>query len=121
LILSDTAYTAPIIISEAIRVNKDSLLIKAKGNIVLQCDSGYKGEALNLSSKCKNIILDSLSLTNFQVGILSFNNVLSLKNTRFINCQAPVQNTFTFTDKKYISGKLPDIIFKADSTPVINK
>ncbi|HAL83447.1 MAG TPA: hypothetical protein DCO83_15415, partial [Mucilaginibacter sp.] len=74
LILSDTTYTAPILISEAILLTKDSLLIKAKGKIVLQCDSGYKGEAFRLSSKCKNIVLDSLSFVNFPIGITSYNN-----------------------------------------------
>jgi len=121
LILSDTAYTSPILISEAIALTKDSLLIKAKGKIVLQCDSGYKGEAFRLSSKCKNIVLDSLSFVNFPIGITSYNNALTLKNTRFINCQVPVQNAFIVADKKYINGKLPGNIFKADSIPVKNK
>jgi serine/threonine protein phosphatase PrpC len=121
LILSDTTYTAPILISEAILLTKDSLLIKAKGKIVLQCDSGYKGEAFRLSSKCKNIVLDSLSFVNFPIGITSYNNALTLKNTRFINCQIPMQNSFIVADKKYINGKLPGIAFKADSIPVKNK
>jgi serine/threonine protein phosphatase PrpC len=121
LILSDTAYATPILISGAIQINKDSLLIKTKGKIVLQCDSGYQGAAINLFSKCKNIVLDSLSITNFQVGIYSFNNALVLKNTRFINCRLPLLNVFSFADKKYINGKVPGILFKADSIPVIKK
>ena len=121
LILSDTAYTMPILISGAIQINNDSLLIKAKGKIVLQCDSAYQGAAINLSSKCKNIVLDSLSIANFQVGIYSFNSALVLKNTRFINCPLPLLNVFSFADKKYINGKVPGILFKADSIPVVKK
>lgn len=121
LILSDTAYTNPILISDAIQISKDTLLIKAKGKIVLQCDSGYNGAAFNLSLKCKNIILDSLSFNSFKIGITAFNNALVLKNTRFINCLSPLQNAFTLADKKYINGKLSGILFKADSVPVINK
>jgi len=121
LILSDTAYATPILISAAIQINKDSLLIKTKGKVVLQCDSGYQGAAINLTSKCKNIVLDSLSIINFQVGLYSFNNALVLKNTRFINCRLPLLNIFSFADKKYINGKVPGILFKADSIPVIKK
>jgi hypothetical protein len=88
---------------------------------VLQSDSGYSGAAFNLSSKCKNITLDSLSLNNFKIGIIAFNNALALKNTRFINCPVPLQNVFTFSDKKYITGKLPGTLFKSDSIPVKNK
>ncbi len=121
LILSDTAYTTPILISKAIQINNDSLLIKAKGKIVLKSDSGYDGAAFKLSSKCKSIVLDSLSFINFQVGVYSFNNALALKNTRFINCNLPLLNAMTFADKKYINGKLSITLFKADSTPVNKK
>ncbi|MDB5136341.1 MAG: stp [Mucilaginibacter sp.] len=121
LILSDTAYTAPILISEAIRINKDSLLIKARGKIVLQSDSGYTGPALSLSQKCKSVVLDSLSVNNFRVGIAAYNSALTLKNIRFVNCPMPLQNAFTFADKKYMSGKLPVILFRTDSVPMIKK
>lgn len=121
LILSDTAYPAPILITDAIQINKDSLVIKARGKIVLQSDSGYTGPAFQLSSKCKNIVLDSLSLVNFQIGVASYNNALALRFTRFIGCQAAVQNAFTFADKKYISGKVPGAIFIADSIPSVKK
>ncbi|BAU54932.1 PP2C family protein-serine/threonine phosphatase [Mucilaginibacter gotjawali] len=121
LILSDTSFTAPLLISGAIQINKDSLTIKAKGKIVLQSDSGYKGPAFQLSAKCKNVLLDSMSLVNFQVGITSFNNALDLKNTRFINCPVQVESTYTFPDKKYISGKLSPAAFRVDSIPLNKK
>jgi len=121
LFLSDTSYTAPVLISEAIKINKDSLTIKAKGKIVLQSDSGYTGPAFQLSSKLKNVVLDSISLVNFQVGVASFNNALVLKNTRFINCPVQIQNAYVFADKKYISGKFPTAAFSVDSIPVNKK
>lgn len=121
LILSDTAYKAPIIISNAIQINRDSLLIKARGHIVFQSDSGYTGAAIKLSAKCKNIVLDSLSFTNFNTGISLVNNAVELKNVRFINVKQSVQNQLSFADKKYISGKLPHLVMKADSLPVSNK
>ncbi|MDR3696102.1 protein phosphatase 2C domain-containing protein [Mucilaginibacter sp.] len=121
LILSDTSFTVPLLISEAIQINKDSLTIKAKGKIVLQSDSGYNGAAFQLTAKCKKVLLDSISLVNFQAGVASVNNALELKNTRFINCPVQIVNAYTFPDKKYISGKLPSAAFSVDSVPVNKK
>jgi len=118
LILSDTSYTAPLVISAAIQINNDSLTIKAKGKIVFQSDSGYTGPAFQLTAKCKNLVLDSISMVNFRVGVASVNNALALKNIRFTNCPVQIENAYTIPDKKYISGKLPIVIFKADSVPV---
>lgn len=121
LLLSDTAYTTPLLISHAIEINKDSLTIKTQGKIELQSDYGYNGAAFNLSTQCKNILLDSLSFTNFQTAIVAFNSTIALKNTRFIKCGIPIQNAFQFADKKYISGKINNSLFKTDSLPVTNK
>ncbi|MDB5086364.1 MAG: hypothetical protein JWR09_358, partial [Mucilaginibacter sp.] len=121
LILSDTAYKTPIIINDAIKINRDSLLIKAKGHVVFQSDSGYAGAAIKLSAKCKSIVLDSLSFVNFNTGISLANNAVELKNVRFVNVKQSIQNELSFADKKYISGKLPYLVIKADSLPVSNK
>jgi serine/threonine protein phosphatase PrpC len=118
LLLSDTAYTSPVIISEALQVNTDTLVIKVLGKLVLQSDTGYNGSAFNLTSKCKYIVLDSLVFVNFKVAVTALNDVLTLKNSRFINCLLPMQNGFTLPGSKYISGKLPAAVFKADSIPV---
>jgi serine/threonine protein phosphatase PrpC len=121
LTLSDTDYKTPIIISDAIRIDKDTLIIKAKGRIVFQSDSGYKGVALKLSAKCKSIVLDSLSFINFNTGVSFANNALDLKNVRFVNCKQSIQSELTFADKKYISGKLPYLAMRSDSLPFSNK
>lgn len=121
LILSDTAYKSPIIINTGIRIDRDTLIIKAKGNITFQSDSAYKGAAFTLSSKCKNITLDSLSFSNFSLGILFSNNLLELKNIRFVNCKQSIQNEFIAADKKYTSGKFSPSVMHSDSLPVKNK
>jgi hypothetical protein len=104
LVLVDTAYPTPISISKAITINKDSLLIKAKGKIIIQSNSGYTGAAFSLAPACKNIMLDSLSIHNFKTGVTQFNNVLGLKNVQFINCAAPVQSIFTIPTVKNSSA-----------------
>jgi serine/threonine protein phosphatase PrpC len=121
IIITDTAFSGPIIISQAIRIDKDSLLLKAKGNIILQCDTGYSGPAIILSSKCRHIVLDSLSFSGFTTGIDVTGNLLSLKNVRFNNCKSAIRQSFTLADKKYFSGQLPVLALKADSLPVKTK
>ncbi|MDP9078944.1 MAG: protein phosphatase 2C domain-containing protein [Bacteroidota bacterium] len=121
LILSDTGYKSPVIISEAIQINKDTLLIKSKGHIVFQSDSGYAGPAFQISAKAKSITLDSLSFQNFNTAISLVNNSLELKNVQFVNCKQSVQSDVVLADKKYISGKYSPVIFKADSLPQKHK
>jgi len=119
IILADTAFAGPVIINQPIIIDKDSLLLKAKGNIILQCDTGYNGPAIILSSKCRHIVLDSLSFSGFTTGIDVTGNVLSLKNVRFNNCKSGIRQSFTLADKKYFSGQLP--VLKVDSLPVKTK
>lgn len=120
LLLTDTAFKSPIVISRAIAINRDTLFIKTKGNIQLQSDSGYKGAAFSLSPKCKLVMLDSLTISNFQTGVVAYNNALLLKNIRFINCASAVQNLFTINGK-YATGGIPAQVFRVDSIPVTHK
>lgn len=119
LVLSDSAYKSPILVSSPIEIKSDTLFIKTKGTIVLQSDSGYIGAALNLSKQCKLVMLDSLTIKNFQTGIIGYNNSLSLKNVRFVNCVSPIQNLVAIPANKFISGTVA--AFKADSTPITIK
>jgi len=121
LMLSDTAFTSPVIISKAINIDKDSLLIRVTGNMVIKADTGYTGPALVLTSNSKHIILDSLSFSGFTTGIDLNGNLVTLKNVRFNNCKVGVRQSYTFADKKYVSGQSPSITFKADSLPVKTK
>lgn len=120
LLLTDTAFTAPIVISQPIQINRDTLFIKTKGNIQVQSDSAYKGAAFNLSPQCKLVMLDSMAISNFETGVIAYNNALLLKNIRFINCTNAVQNLFTIKGK-YASGSIPANVFKVDSIPVTHK
>jgi len=121
IILTDTAFAGPVIINQPIIIDKDSLVLKAKGNIVLQCDTGYNGPAIILSSKCRHIVLDSLSFNGFTTGVDVDGNALLLKNARFNNCRSAIRQSFTLADKKYFNGQLPILSLKADSLPVKTK
>ena len=117
LLLSDTAYKSPVMISQSITISRDSLHIKAKGNITFQSDSGFKRPAFVVSLGSRSVVLDSVSFQNFDVAISSHDQALQLKNVRFQYCTIPVLNNYMFPAKKYISGGPAAPLFKADSLP----
>ncbi|MEO6522101.1 MAG: protein phosphatase 2C domain-containing protein [Mucilaginibacter sp.] len=121
LVLSDSVFRSPIILTQAIRVNADSIVIKAKGNIVFKSDTSNSGIAFSFLPTCKSIVLDSISFSGFKTAIVACNNVLKLKNVRFFNCGVPVQYGHLITSQKFISVTLLPVSFRADSLPIQSK
>jgi serine/threonine protein phosphatase PrpC len=117
LLLSAADYPQPILISDTLLIQQDTLLIRTKGSVILRATSGYSGPGLVLAPTCKFITLDSLLLENFETGISVPNQALRLKNTRFVNCEVPVRMVFAFTDKQYINGWIAVKAFTNDSLP----
>jgi len=115
LLLADTVFKVPVRLSQALTIDRDTLILKTKGNIVFQSDSAYKGAALILSPKCKYVKIDQLVLENFETGVVSYNNVLDLKNIRFNKVNYPVQVRFVFPDQFYVNGRLSKRNYAADS------
>jgi hypothetical protein len=115
LILSGDMFKGPVRLSRAVTINRDTLIIKTSGNVILQRDSAYKGPALLLSPVCKYVLIDQLVLENFETGIVSYKNVLDLKNVRFNNCKYPLQVLFEFPDHSFVSGRVSKRAFQADS------
>lgn len=115
LLLADTVFKVPVRLSQALTIDRDTLILKTKGNIVFQSDSAYKGPALILSPKCKYVKIDQLVLENFETGVVSYNNVLDLKNIRFNRVNYPVQVRFVFPDQFYVNGRLSKRNYAADS------
>jgi serine/threonine protein phosphatase PrpC len=115
LLLADTVFKVPVHLSQALTIDRDTLILKTKGNIVFQSDSAYKGPALILSPKCKYVKIDQLVLENFETGVVSYNNALDLKNIRFNKVNYPVQVRFVFPDQFYVNGRLSKRNYAADS------
>lgn len=115
LILSDADFKQPIILSDTLHISQDSLYIKAKGNIIFKRDSTYAGPGISLAANSKYIVLDSVSFEGFKVAIATRNDALVLKHVIFNNCMVPVQTSYIFPDKKYISGRLFGGMFKIDT------
>jgi serine/threonine protein phosphatase PrpC len=90
-------------------ITKDSFRLSGNG-AVLTADSLYKGPAIIVNATAKHIVLDSLALENFDVGIVVQKNNITFRNVRFINCRVPVQYLVSFPDS-VISGRFKDSIF----------
>lgn len=112
----NTPETKSIVITDSITVHNDSLHIIGNG-VTLVSDSAYKGPGLIVSSDCKYLLLDSLTLENFDIGVLTKNPGLHLRNVQFKNCRVPVQYNFLFKDRPVINGRFADTVFyNSDST-----
>ncbi|WEK21700.1 MAG: protein phosphatase 2C domain-containing protein [Candidatus Pedobacter colombiensis] len=89
LILDDSVFKSPILISEPIKITRDSLYLKASGKITLKSDSGYKGQPFLIEATNKSVLLENFTLENFDtVSALQRKGVL-LKNVQFIRTDAP--------------------------------
>jgi len=115
LILSAGFFKSPVHLSRALNINRDTLIIKTKGDLIFQRDSAYKGPAMILSPACKYVVIDQLVLENFETGIVSYKNVLDLKNVKFNNCKYPLQILFEFPDRSFINGRISKRAFQADT------
>lgn len=94
LILDDSIFKSPILIAEPIRINRDSLYLKATGNITIKSDTGYRGQPFVIAPANKSTLLENFTLENFEdLGSLNRKGVL-LKNVQFISNKTTAnQNT----------------------------
>jgi len=115
LTLNSTVFAAPVQLSKALQINRDTLIIKTDSKVVFKADSAYKGPALILSSNCKYVVIDGLVLKGFATGIVSYKNQVELKNVRFEHCAQSLQVLFTFPDQNFVNGRVTKRPFLADS------
>ena len=116
LVLSDSIFKSPVLISDSLRFRKDTLYVIAKG-IVLQADSGYRGAAITMLSPSRLLKLDSLQFKGFATAIAISDQALLLKNVTFSNCLIPVQNNIHFPDGKPANAELMKISPLKGNTP----
>lgn len=104
-------------LTDSFYINQDTLRISGNG-AVLQADSAFTGPAFVLGPDCKFIVLDSLTLQNFNVGIVVKKKGLRLEKVRFVNCVVPVQLDQQLPANSFVSGIFSDNIFAyRDSLP----
>jgi serine/threonine protein phosphatase PrpC len=84
LILNDSVFKSPIVISSPISITRDSLYLKAEGHIVLKSDTGYTGQPFFIAPANKSVLLENFSFENFKdIQALQKKGVL-LKDVKFI-------------------------------------
>ena len=99
-----------VFLTDYIFIRNDSLHIIGNG-VKLTADSAYKGPAFTLAASCKYILLDSLILENFDVGVMVMNKGLHLKNVQFNNCKVPIQFQYQLQQNRNISGMQSETLF----------
>ena len=105
----------PIVITDTLSINKDTLHIIGNG-ATLTSDTTYKGAAFSVSPASRYILLDSMTLQNFDVGVLVNNKALHFKNVQFKNCRVPVQYQVPLLANALLSGRFADTIFYHSDT-----
>ncbi|MES2826584.1 MAG: protein phosphatase 2C domain-containing protein [Bacteroidota bacterium] len=115
LVITDSLFSSPIVLHQALEFNRDTLYIKADKEFLIICDTLYKGAAINIRPATRFVQLRNISFENFETAIISSGNALVLKNIRFTNCPNTIQSTYNLAQKKYINGSIPRSSFTADS------
>ncbi|WP_316811761.1 PP2C family protein-serine/threonine phosphatase [Pedobacter heparinus] len=83
LILDDSVFKSPILISKPISITRDSLYLKAEGHIVIKSDTGYSGQPFFIAPANKSTLLENFTFENFkEVSTLQKKGVL-LKDVKF--------------------------------------
>ncbi|MEJ7586752.1 MAG: protein phosphatase 2C domain-containing protein [Ferruginibacter sp.] len=100
----------PIIVTDTIKITNDSAHIIGKGKSFIR-DSAYAGPLFMMASSCKYLLLDSLIIENFTVGVLVINKGLHLNNVRFKNCLVPVLFQQHFANDTLLTGRQSENIF----------
>lgn len=118
LVIADSVFKQPIVLSRPLQVKKDSLIIKTIGRIIFQSDIAYRGTAMIMPVTAKYISLNRLVFQGFETGIVTYNNALRLNNIQFIRCRQSVQTSFLFPDSAYVNGRIAKGAFQADSIAI---
>lgn len=122
LLLSDSTFKQPILLSDTLAIHQDTLFILTQGKITLQGDSLFRGPAIALSPDSRFILLDGIQFENFDIAVSAQNDALYLRNVQFINCKWPVQNYFIFPDNQYVTGRLAgSYFFRTDSLNTLKR
>ena len=113
--LPDSVYAQPISISNTLFIQKDSVHIKGLEKVTLIADSLFSGPAILLSPGTKYVLLENLVFNGFDIGVITGNKALHLKNVQFLNCRVPLQYQFVFPDSVVVSTTKNGNLFKIDS------
>jgi serine/threonine protein phosphatase PrpC len=118
ILLNESTLGAAVYLTDTLWIRRDSVYLKGSGNASLIKDSRFgNGPAIVVTPQCKSIVLDSITLQGFDIGILATNhNALKLKNTQFKNCPIAIAYKFD-ADSGYMSGQFINTRRQNDFVP----
>jgi hypothetical protein len=116
LLLSDI-NAQPILVTDTLLINKDSLVIIGNNQTLLRADSSFKGPALVFTPACDYVVLENMVLENFDIAIISTGRTVHLKNVAFKNCGVGMMQGFSFPDGAFINGNITDTSFVRTDAP----
>lgn len=115
--LSTAAIGSVVPISDTIFIERDSLHINGNG-VILAGDSLFRGPVFVVAPTCRYLLLENMTLQDFNTAILASRNTLYLRNVQFRNCPVPVAYQFLLPNNRYINGRTRDsLFFISDSLP----
>ncbi|HMI01527.1 MAG TPA: protein phosphatase 2C domain-containing protein [Pedobacter sp.] len=118
LILTDSLFKSPILITEPLQINRDTLYLIAQNGMVIKRDTSFSEIPIAIKPASKHVLLENFTFEDFNTVISSQNNALVFKNVKFINSPNAIQIIYNFPAGKYINGKIPRSTFKTDSLPL---
>ena len=115
--LSTSAIGSVVPISDTIVIERDSLHINGNG-VILAGDSLFRGPVFVVAPTCRYLVLENMTLQDFNTAVIASRNTLHLRNVQFRNCPVPVQYQFLLPNNRYINGRTRDsLFFIPDSLP----
>src|SRR5215204_406700 len=113
--MNDSSYSTTILISDTIRIDKDSLRIDGN-NVALRSDTREKSVAFMIAPSCRYILLENVVFQNFEKAIINQGGVVQLKNVRFHDCDVSIDHSYRFPGNSAVTGSFVDtVLFKTDS------
>ena len=105
IVLNNSTLGSTIYLSDTIWVRRPTVYLKGGDHVTLIRHSSFgNGPAIVVTPQCQSIVLDSITLKDFGMGVLTSNpHALRLKNSRFINCAVAVGYRFV-PDSSIVNG-----------------
>ncbi|HKG06587.1 MAG TPA: PP2C family serine/threonine-protein phosphatase [Pedobacter sp.] len=122
LILKDSIWKSPILITEPLQFNRDTIYLIAENRIIIKRDTSFNEIPIQIRPASKHVLLENFTFEDFNTVISSNSNALVFKNIEFDNCPNAILVIYNFPQRKYINGKMQRSTFKTDSLPIpVNK
>lgn len=116
LILSDSIFAEPLLISDSIVIRRDSLFILARGKIVLKRDSAYTGAAVVVPANITKLTLSGLTFEGFETAISTASNGLTMQGVNIVNGGHSIKYLLPVGANSFLNGTLDEILIRKDTT-----